>query len=208
MGWEPCSEMHLLLPAALLPALLATRRPAPRTQQDKLARIRQDDEAASPEPEPAASQLQGYRLRWADPADGEHPVLSVSKMARALLDKRDKRFLDPDEVAARPAVTDLELPPATAGVNDSVVKAAATQESDPHDSSGQFCVDISEYLDLKWVIKDEEECHVDFNSQCEVKTENVCIDVTETKCEVNAKQKDSPTGLLWPHRLKQQTDQH
>ena len=57
------------------------------------------------------------------------------------------------------------------------------QSNNPHDK-GQFCVDISEYLDLKWVIKESEECIVNFNSQCEAKTENVCIDVTETKCEV------------------------
>ena len=36
-----------------------------------------------------------------------------------------------------------------------------TQASDPHGEQ-QFCVDISEYLDLKWVIKDSEECHVTF----------------------------------------------
>ena len=36
-----------------------------------------------------------------------------------------------------------------------------TQASDPHGAQ-QFCVDISEYLDLKWVIKDSEECHVTF----------------------------------------------
>ena len=58
------------------------------------------------------------------------------------------------------------------------------QSDDPHDKDKQFCVDISEYLDLKWVLRDAEECHVSFNSQCEAKSENVCIDVTETKCEV------------------------
>ena len=36
-----------------------------------------------------------------------------------------------------------------------------TQNDDPHGSQ-QFCVDISEYLDLKWVVKDSEECHVTF----------------------------------------------
>ena len=37
----------------------------------------------------------------------------------------------------------------------------STQSEDPHGTE-QFCVDISEYLDLKWVIKDSEECHVTF----------------------------------------------
>ena len=37
----------------------------------------------------------------------------------------------------------------------------STQSEDPHGAE-QFCVDISEYLDLKWVIKDSEECHVTF----------------------------------------------
>ena len=62
-------------------------------------------------------------------------------------------------------------------------KHNTTQNENPHGDQ-QFCVDISEYLDLKWVIKDSEECHVTFTSQCETKSENVCIDVTETKCEV------------------------
>ena len=38
-----------------------------------------------------------------------------------------------------------------------------TQADDPHDKDKQFCVDISEYLDLKWVLKDSEECHVTFS---------------------------------------------
>ena len=42
------------------------------------------------------------------------------------------------------------------------------QNANPHDKNKQFCVDISEYLDLKWVIKESEECHVMFTSQCEV----------------------------------------
>ena len=37
----------------------------------------------------------------------------------------------------------------------------STQNEDPHGPQ-QFCVDISEYLDLKWVVKDSEECHVTF----------------------------------------------
>ena len=61
--------------------------------------------------------------------------------------------------------------------------SSESQDDNPHGDQ-QFCVDISEYLDLKWVIKDSEECHVTFTSQCETKSENVCIDVTETKCEV------------------------
>ena len=39
------------------------------------------------------------------------------------------------------------------------------QNEDPHDTAKQFCVDISEYLDLKWVIKESEECIVNFNRE-------------------------------------------
>ena len=38
------------------------------------------------------------------------------------------------------------------------------QSDDPHNDK-QFCVDISEYLDLKWVIRESEECIVNFNRE-------------------------------------------
>lgn len=41
--------------------------------------------------------------------------------------------------------------------------SSLTQADDPHNKDKQFCVDISEYLDLKWVLKDSEECHVTFS---------------------------------------------
>ena len=58
---------------------------------------------------------------------------------------------------------------------------------DLHSKNGQFCVDISDFLDLKWVEKEVEECKTVFEKNCEEKTQNVCLTVNETLCEVSAK---------------------
>ena len=66
---------------------------------------------------------------------------------------------------------------------------------DLHSKDGQFCVDISDFLDLKWVEKDVEECKTIFEKSCEEKTQNVCLTVNETLCEVSAKIMYSPELL-------------
>jgi len=49
----------------------------------------------------------------------------------------------------------------------------------------QFCVDISSYGPVVWVENDNyEECATPFVKKCEDKSENVCVEVLETKCEV------------------------
>jgi len=48
----------------------------------------------------------------------------------------------------------------------------------------EFCVDVSSYQPVVWVEKDAEECHTVFVKKCDKKQENVCADVTETRCEV------------------------
>jgi len=48
----------------------------------------------------------------------------------------------------------------------------------------EFCVDVSTYQPVVWVESDGEECNTIFVKQCEEKYEDVCADVTETKCEV------------------------
>ena len=58
---------------------------------------------------------------------------------------------------------------------------------DLHSKDGQFCVDISDFLDLEWVEKEVEECETVFEKSCEEKTQNVCLTVNETLCEVSAK---------------------
>ena len=108
-------------------------------------------------------------------------------------DIRGKRFIDPDEVVDHMEDHDHDHDN-IGGVKDGVSKDNTTQDLDPHLRDQQFCVDISEYLDLRWVLKDAEECHVHFTSQCETKSENVCLDVTETKCEV-VPYKDCAMGL-------------
>ena len=56
---------------------------------------------------------------------------------------------------------------------------------DLHSKDGQFCVDISDFLDLQWVEKEVEECATAFEQRCEVKTQEVCLTVNETLCEVS-----------------------
>ena len=61
--------------------------------------------------------------------------------------------------------------------------AAAEDSVDLHNK--EFCVDVSTYQPVVWVERDGEECKTDFVKQCEDKSENVCAEVTETKCEVS-----------------------
>jgi hypothetical protein len=63
------------------------------------------------------------------------------------------------------------------------VAAAAENPVDLHNK--EFCVDVSTYQPVVWVERDGEECKTDFVKQCEDKSENVCAEVTETKCEVS-----------------------
>ena len=46
-------------------------------------------------------------------------------------------------------------------------------------------MDVSTYQPVVWVERDGQVCKTDWIIQCEDKTENVCIDVTETVCEVS-----------------------
>ena len=45
-------------------------------------------------------------------------------------------------------------------------------------------MDVSTYQPVVWQEKDGEECKTVFVKKCEEKSENVCEDVTETRCEV------------------------
>ena len=49
----------------------------------------------------------------------------------------------------------------------------------------EFCVDVSTYQPVVWVERNGQECSTGWVKQCEDKSENVCIDVTETICEVS-----------------------
>merc|ERR1719317_821256 len=59
---------------------------------------------------------------------------------------------------------------------------AVTSGVDLHNE--EFCVDVSTYQPVVWVERDGEECKTEFVKQCEDKTEEVCAEVTETRCEV------------------------
>ena len=94
---------------------------------------------------------------------------------------------------------DSPLPPAPVPANNGY----GSPVSDPISSSGgydapeegeqeeidlhnkEFCVDVSTYQPVLWVERDGQECKTSWVKQCEDKTENVCIDVTETVCEVS-----------------------
>ena len=58
--------------------------------------------------------------------------------------------------------------------------AVADDSVDLHNK--EFCVDISTYQPVVWVERDGEECKTVFVKQCEDNSENICAEVTETKC--------------------------
>ena len=59
------------------------------------------------------------------------------------------------------------------------------EPSEPVDlHNKEFCVDVSTYQPVVWVERDAESCETVFVKQCSDRSENVCQDVTETKCEV------------------------
>jgi len=60
--------------------------------------------------------------------------------------------------------------------------APAEETVDLHNK--EFCVDVSTYQPVVWVERDGEECKTDFVKQCEDKSEEICADVHETRCEV------------------------
>lgn len=49
----------------------------------------------------------------------------------------------------------------------------------------EFCVDVSTYEPVVWQEVDAEQCDTVFVKKCEERSEEVCADVTETRCEVN-----------------------
>ena len=61
--------------------------------------------------------------------------------------------------------------------------APASETVDLHNK--EFCVDVSTYQPVVWVERDGEECKTDFVKQCQDKSETVCADVIETRCEVS-----------------------
>ena len=137
----------------------------------------------------SASQVREIRLKWSDKVeslrdiqDGNYDDRMVSKdkmmdnkMKMMVDDKREKRFLDPDGALDSSFVEAVDsslnlntTEEAVLGVDysddeEDEEDEEGAQDEDPHKDGQQFCVDISEYLELKWVIKDEEECHVEFN---------------------------------------------
>ena len=73
---------------------------------------------------------------------------------------KSKRFIDPAQLENFNGTEELQLEGGGGG-EEKAANESLTQADNPHGDK-QFCVDISEYLDLKWVVKDSEECHVTF----------------------------------------------
>ena len=48
----------------------------------------------------------------------------------------------------------------------------------------EFCVDVSTYLPVEWKEVEAEQCDTAFVKQCEDREEDVCAEVTETRCQV------------------------
>ena len=48
----------------------------------------------------------------------------------------------------------------------------------------EFCVDVSTYLPVEWQEVEAEQCDTVFVKQCEDREEDVCAEVTETRCQV------------------------
>ena len=48
----------------------------------------------------------------------------------------------------------------------------------------QICVDVSTYLPVEWQEVEAEQCDTVFVKQCEDREEDVCAEVTETRCQV------------------------
>ena len=61
---------------------------------------------------------------------------------------------------------------------------AGSQEATVDLHTKEFCVDVSTYQPVVWQEVDAEQCSTVFVKKCEDRTEEVCADVTETRCEV------------------------
>ena len=63
-------------------------------------------------------------------------------------------------------------------------EAAGSQEATVDLHTKEFCVDVSTYQPVVWQEVDAEQCSTVFVKKCEDRSEEVCADVTETRCEV------------------------
>ena len=95
-----------------------------------------------------------------------------------ILNSRVKHRIERRKADKSPQYGAPAPPPPTYGA-----PAPATDVVDLHNK--EFCVDVSSYQPVVWVERDSEECHTVFVKKCEDKQENVCADVTETRCEVS-----------------------
>ena len=49
----------------------------------------------------------------------------------------------------------------------------------------EFCVDVSTYQPVVWEEREGEACRTEWQMQCEDKAEQVCADISETRCDVS-----------------------
>ena len=61
---------------------------------------------------------------------------------------------------------------------------AEDNEIDLHNK--EFCVDVSSYQPVVWEEKPGESCTTEMRMMCEDKREEVCEDISETRCDVSS----------------------
>ena len=49
----------------------------------------------------------------------------------------------------------------------------------------EFCVDVSTYQPVVWEEREEEACKTEWRMECEDRAEQICADVSETRCDVS-----------------------
>ena len=60
------------------------------------------------------------------------------------------------------------------------------EPSEPIDlHNKEFCVDVSTYQPVVWEEREGEACRTEWQMQCEDKSEQVCADISETRCDVS-----------------------
>ena len=114
---------------------------------------------------PEASELRETIVKWSKKLESKDLLADNIFEPSDDSEKRVYRsaFLDPDEVGINNNHGQMHHSDHMTGSNNK--NNTNVQNENPHDKNKQFCVDISEYLDLKWVIKESEECHVNFNRE-------------------------------------------
>ena len=78
------------------------------------------------------------------------------------------------------AVTTTQAP-----YNNNEDEAATTADGDIDLHNKEFCVDVSSYQPVVWEERPGESCETRWTMMCQDRAEEVCQNVTETRCDVS-----------------------